>query len=167
MLTEINNLAPFIEDNYREINVREYARLKKISPPHASKILKNLTKQKLLKFREERRNFLFKANRESKILLEITKIYWELKLEKLIFLLNEKTYANTITLFGSLSKLENTPKSDIDIAIFGREKEINLKKLEKEYKRKIQLFFFENIDKTPKNLKLAILNGHRLKGTLT
>jgi hypothetical protein len=32
MLNIIDNLRPFIEDNYRLINVREYARTQKVSP---------------------------------------------------------------------------------------------------------------------------------------
>ena len=164
MLADINKLEPFFEDNYREINVREYARLMKISPPHSSKILKELEKENLLKFREERRNFLFKANRESKFLKELSKIYWELKLKELTKYLQEKTYANTIVLFGSLSKLENTNGSDIDIVILGNEKVLDLKLFERRYGREIQIFFFENINKIPKNLKLSIVNGHKLKG---
>ena len=48
MLNIINNLKPFIEDSYRRINVREYSRLMKISPPTASKTLFELSKEGLL-----------------------------------------------------------------------------------------------------------------------
>ena len=48
MLNIINNLKPFFEDCYGRINVREYARIIKISPPTASKILLELNKEGLL-----------------------------------------------------------------------------------------------------------------------
>ena len=56
MLKIIYILKPFFEDNYRRINVREYARLQKISPPTASKILEQMHKEKLLKKETERLN---------------------------------------------------------------------------------------------------------------
>jgi len=45
MLNIINSLMPFFEDCYRRINVREYSRLRKSSPPTASKILFELNKE--------------------------------------------------------------------------------------------------------------------------
>jgi len=54
MLKIINNLKPFIEDNYREINVREYARLNKISPPTASKLLNYYKTQEILRKKEDK-----------------------------------------------------------------------------------------------------------------
>src|SRR3989344_3325281 len=39
MLEIFNSLEPFFKENYRRINVREYARIQKISPPSASKYL--------------------------------------------------------------------------------------------------------------------------------
>ena len=58
MLNIINNLRPFIEDCYRRINVREYARLTKISPPTASKILSEFNQEGLLSI-EKDRNYIF------------------------------------------------------------------------------------------------------------
>ena len=54
MLNIINDLDCFFEDCYRRVNVREYARIKGISPPTASKILTNYQKEGLL-FKEEYR----------------------------------------------------------------------------------------------------------------
>ena len=44
MLKIFNELKPFFEDVYREISVREYAKLTKVSPPTASTILKKYEK---------------------------------------------------------------------------------------------------------------------------
>ena len=57
MLTIFNNLKPFFEDNYRRISVREYARIIKISPPSASKLLNNLEKEGLLT--KEKKNYTY------------------------------------------------------------------------------------------------------------
>ena len=43
MLEIFNTLAYFFEDNYVKISVREFAKFKKISPPHASKLLNFFT----------------------------------------------------------------------------------------------------------------------------
>lgn len=48
MLKIINDLTPFFEDCYREISVREYARIMSISPPTASKLLSYYCSEKLL-----------------------------------------------------------------------------------------------------------------------
>ena len=53
MLEIINNLAPFFEDCYRRISVREYSKIIKVSPPTASKILMEYYKEGLLKRQEE------------------------------------------------------------------------------------------------------------------
>lgn len=55
MLKIFNNLEPFFENNYKRINVREYARLKKISPPTASKLLSELQKEDLLEREDEKK----------------------------------------------------------------------------------------------------------------
>ncbi len=42
MLKIINNLKPFIEDNYRRISVREYARIQKISDVKSDELLNSI-----------------------------------------------------------------------------------------------------------------------------
>jgi|SRR3989344_5889735 len=164
MLDIINKLSPFVEDCYREISVREYSREMKISPPTSSKILKNLEKEKLLLKRPDRKNLLFRVNRESTILRDLSRIYWKKKLNKLlIFLKNETAYIGVI-LFGSLSKLETTKSSDIDLMIFGSEKKLDLREFEKELKRPIQFFFEDSINKIPINLRMNVIRGYLIEG---
>ncbi len=168
MLKEINKLFPFFEDCYREINVREYSRLVEISPPSASIFLKNLEFQGLLKSKLERRNLLFQINSESILMRDLSRIYWNQKLQELVSFLEKGTFCSSIVLFGSLSKLEVTKESDIDIAIFGvRQKDLDLSILEKKLGRKIQLFFFESLEKVNKQLKTNIINGYLLRGYLS
>jgi len=168
MLEIINNLKPFMEDNYLELGVREYSRILKLSPPTASKILKGFEKENLLKKREERGYLLFRANKESYVLKELSIIYWKEKLIDLTEYLESEAYSPTIVLFGSLSKLEASKESDIDLAIFTKiKKEIKLNEFEKKFGREIQLFIFKSLsDIKNKELKNNILNGNRLKGRL-
>jgi predicted nucleotidyltransferase len=165
MLDIINNLKPFIEDCYRRINVREYSRLMKVSPPTASKILSEFNKEELLIIEKDRNYIFYYANKNNKIFTDLSRIYWNLRLDNLVDFLNKNLTNPAIILFGSLSKAETKKDSDIDICIIGHKKELNIKDFEDSLKRKIQLFFFSSIEDI-KNKELAnnIINGYILKG---
>ena len=167
MLNIINNLKPFIEDCYRRINVREYSRLMKISPPTASKILFELNKEELLLIEKDRNYIFYYANKNNKIFIDLSRIYWNLRLGNLVNFLNKTLINPTIILFGSLSKAETKNDSDIDIGIIGHKKELDIKNFENNLRRKIQLFFFSSIEDI-KNKELAnnIINGYLLEGRL-
>ena len=167
MLKLFNDLRPFIEDCYREIGIREYSRIIKITPPTASRILKNFESEKILKKRWDRRYLLFRANRQSEILKELSRLYWRQALNELFNFINLKFYNPTIVLFGSLSKLEAKKDSDIDLAILTNlKKKINLEKYEKLFQRSIQLFTFKSLNKLNKELRINILNGYLIQGEL-
>ncbi len=168
MLKIIDNLHPFIEDCYKEVGVREYSRIIKTTPPTASKILKEFELEGLLKKRVDKGYLLFRANRESSVLRDLSKIYWKQKLEKVIEYINSQFYEPTIILFGSLTKLETKKDSDIDLVIFTEiKKDINLEKFEKDLRRKIQLFRFKSIsDINSKELKTNILNNYIIQGVI-
>ncbi len=167
MLEIINNLKPFFEDCYRRISVREYSKLAGVSPPTASKILSNLNKEELLSMEKYRNYIFYYANKNNKIFTELSRIYWKIKLEKLIDFLNKNLANPMIILFGSLSKAEAKSDSDIDICIIGYKKGFNLNNFEKNLKRKIQLFFFNSIKEIKsEELLNNIINGYLLKGRL-
>jgi len=167
MLNIIYSLEPFIEDCYREIGVREYARIIKITAPTASKKLKEFEAEGLLKKRLDRGYLLFRANRESDILRDISRIYWRQKLQKFIEYLNLKFHNPIIILFGSLIKLETKKDSDIDLVVLTNiNKKLNLADYEKLYKREIQLFTFKSLREINKELKNNILNGFIIQGEL-
>lgn len=139
-----------------------------MTPPTASKLLKEFEKEDLLKSKLDKGYLLFRANRENKILKDFSRIYWKIKLEKLVEKINEIYQVPTIILFGSLSKLEAKEDSDIDLAIISKiSKDSNIEKLEKVYSRKIQLFNFKSFDKINKELKNNIINGYILQGELS
>lgn len=167
MLNIINSLKPFFEDCYRRINVREYSRLMKISPPTASKILSRLNKEKLLLIEKDRNYIFYYANKNDRIFIDLSRIYWKVKLDVLIHFIDENLTNPTIILFGSLSKAETKNDSDIDLCILGHKKELNLKNFENILKREVQLFFFSSIEDI-KNKELAnnIINGYTLNGRL-
>ena len=168
MLTIFNRLKPFFEDCYRRINVREYARIINVSPPTASKILKEFNEKGLLKREDDRIYINYYANKESELFIDLSRIYWKIKLKEsgLLDFLEEELLSPVIILFGSLSKAEVNAGSDIDLAVFSpSKKEIFPEKYEKILKRKIQLFVFDKIESIKnKSLKKNILNGYKLRG---
>jgi len=166
MLKEIYKLKPFFEDNYLELGVREYARLVKTTPPTASKILKNFESQGFLKKKSFKKNLLFRANKESKILKDLSRIYWSMKLNDLINFIENGFHPSLIILFGSLTNLEINKNSDIDIAIISKfNPKMDFSRFEKKLKKEIQLFRFDSIEKINKELRNSILNGYVLRGS--
>lgn len=163
MLEIINNLQPFFENCYIRIGIREYSRYMNISPPTASSLLKNYEKEKLLTKERDRNYILFTANRESKYFIMLSRIYWQKRLDRITKLV-EQALPDAVVLFGSLSKAEVKPDSDIDIAIFAADK-IDFKKTEDG--REIQIFWFRSFAEIKnKHLKNNIINGHMLSGRL-
>jgi len=168
MLKIINELGVFFEDCYKEFSVREYSRIMKISPPTASKILKNYEKEGFLVKREDRGYLFFKTNKENSLIRDFSRIYWKIKFEKsdLIEFFEKELINTVVILFGSLSNTEATLDSDIDIAIFSvTKKQLNLEKYEKIFKREIQIFRFDKLSSVKnKELLNNILNGYKLTG---
>lgn len=167
MLKIINTLRLFFEDCYRRINVREYSRVMRISAPTASKILFEMNKGGLLKMEKDRNYIFFYANKENRDFVELLRIYWRGKLREVIDYLEKDITSPTIILFGSVAKAETREDSDIDIAVFGHKKNLDLSTFEKRLKRKIQIFWFSSIKKVNnKELVNNIINGHILSGRL-
>lgn len=167
MLEIIYNLSPFFEDCYRRISVREYSRLVKISPPTASKLLEKYYRLDLLRKEKDRNYIFFYANKESKIFIELSRLYWRLSLKSLLSYLDKNLINPTIILFGSLAKAEAKNDSDIDLAVISRKKELDFTNFEKKFKRKIQIFWFDSIKKIGnKDLAKNIINGYLLEGRL-
>ena len=166
MLKIFNDLKPFFENNYKRINVREYSRIRGISPPSASKLLNELEKETLLNKEKERNYIFYSANKESKLFLELSKTYIFLKFQeiKLIDYFEKELINPHVVLFGSFSKAEINENSDIDLAIFASSKKsIDLNEFEKKLKRKIQLFIFtDQNDIKNRDLMKSIFNGFNL-----
>src|SRR3989338_2318883 len=137
MLKIIEELSPFFEDCYRRINVREYAKLMSISPPTASKTLDSYYSENLL-LKEKFRNYImFYANKDSSHFIDLSRLYWSIKLKELMDIMEKSLAAPAIVLFGSLSKAETKQDSDIDLAVFAHKKDLDIESFEKKLKRKI------------------------------
>ena len=171
MFKKLNIIKIFLEEPGREFNVREIARILKISPATASKDLGNFVKHGLLKLRKERIFHLYRANTENDYYKDF-KIFYNIKKIKdsgLIDALNEYYLKPAIVLFGSASKGEDTETSDIDLVIVSEKtKEFpKLKKFEQKIRKKIQLFRVKNIKGLRnKHLVNNVLNGIVLQGRL-
>jgi len=168
MLKIINDLKPFFEDCYRRINIRGYAKIMGISPPTASKLLASYHNDKMLLRTTYKNLILFYANKENSNFIDLSRIYWRDKLNNLISYMEKEVTCPVIILFGSVSKAEAKHDSDVDLAIFGQKKDLEIKKFEKKLNRDIQLFWFRTMkDIQNKNLANNIVNGYILRGRLS
>ncbi len=167
MLKILNTLSTFFEDTTTEIAIREFARLKKISPATAATKLKTFEKEGMLQSRKDRGYILFSANTDNKQFKGLSIIYWEEKLAPLVEKINTFYAYPQIILFGSIQKVENVKQSDIDIAIISpNTKEFpSLRLFETKLKRTIQIFNLKDL-KSCRNEKLLnnILNGKVIEG---
>lgn len=166
MLHIIDNLQPFFKDCYKRIGVREYARLKKLSPPTASKLLSYYHKEGLLKKEQDRQYHYYYADKDSRFFRKLSVIYWQIYFKDLLEHIEHNSTEPVIVLFGSFAKAEVHPESDIDLAVFTPKQEIAIQKFEKKLKRNIQLFLFRDLDDVKdRNLLRSILNGEKLRGS--
>lgn len=167
MLEIFNDLKPFFEDCYRNISIREYARLTKISPPTASKLLKKFYKEGLLTKEPKLGYIMFQANRDEKKFIELSRFYWYHRIEEsgLLEELEKELFLPCIILFGSLSKAETTKNSDMDLAVIAPTKELELKNYEKKIGRKIHIIQAPNFNELKSSeLRNNILNGYVILG---
>lgn len=111
---------------------------------------------------------IYMASTGSKLFKEYKMIYnlSSLLESGIIRFIEEKLTPNSIVLFGSYSRGEDTEDSDIDLFVECDKEDINLNKFEKKLNRKIQLHFKKNFVQYPKELKNNIINGIVIRGFL-
>ncbi len=147
----------------RRFHVREISRLIESSAPAVSKALKILENEEFVSIKK---GFLHEilANRTEKFIVE-KKLSNLKKIQDsgLWDYLKKEIPLTTIVLFGSYARGEDTEKSDIDIAVLGKEQTLNLKKYSEKLNRPINLEFI-NLRKISKELRNNILNGTVLAG---
>jgi len=171
MFKEINILRLFFEESTREFNVREIARILKISPAAASYKLKALANKSLLRERKERMLILYKANLESE-LYQDSKVFYNVRKIKesgLIKELNKFYLKPTIILFGSITFGLDTETSDIDLLIISEKKKefTQRSKFEKKLNRPIQILIVKEVKELKnKHLISNIINGIVLQGKI-
>ena len=163
MLDLINNNTwiYFVKNPSSRIHIREISRRIKISPPSVLNQTKKLIKKGLLVSEKQGKNVVISSNYENELFIEKKK--WT----NLFLLLDSgivdklNCINNTVILFGSYSKGEDTERSDIDIAI-DKKPNINLEEYEDKLERKIQFHIIER--KMQDNLKENIRQGILLGG---
>ncbi|MBI2547946.1 nucleotidyltransferase domain-containing protein [Candidatus Woesearchaeota archaeon] len=171
MFNKINILKLFFEEPTREFNVREVARIVKISPATASKELKGLVKKRMLHERKERMLNLYKADLESDACRDL-KIYYnicKMKSSNLIESLNNFYLKPVIILFGSCASGTDTETSDFDLLVISEKtKEFpDIKSYEKKLNRKLQLFVVRDVkDLKNEHLINNVLNGMSVQGKI-
>ena len=111
---------------------------------------------------------IYKANRDNKNFKKYKTIYniSSILESKLVGFIEEKLMPKSIVLFGSYQRGEDTEKSDIDLFIECKKKELDLNPFEKKLKRKVEVHFKENFTSYPDELKNNIINGMVLSGFL-
>ena len=158
----------FAENPSKSFHVRELSREVVLATTSVNLHLKELKKEKLIMREDYGLYPSYKANINNDNFRFYKKMYnlISLKESNLIDELENKLFPTAIILFGSYMKGEDLETSDIDLFLIAKEKEIDLKKYEKQLKRKIQLFFCTDINKMPPEFKNNILNGVVLQGFL-
>lgn len=160
MLKIFYKLAPFFEDCYREISIREYSRIVKVSPPTASKELNSFFKEGVLLKEEKRRFIFYNANRNSHLFKDLAVAYWRNELYNLFKDYQEDFLYKNIILFGSIARQENTVDSDVDLFVDMNKKEFDFSRVEKKLNRQIQLHFKDSLKN--KYLKRNIDKGVKI-----
>jgi len=84
------------------------------------------------------------------------------------YLVKSFNFPETIVLFGSYARGEDTEKSDIDILVITQNKEslMELKELENKLNRKINIHILKSIKNSKEEFKNSIANGIVLYGHL-
>jgi len=169
MFKELNVLKIFFEEPTKEFNVREIARILKISPTTISKELKHLAKKGVLKEKKERIYNFYSSNLDDELYKDMKVFYniRKIKDSKLLEGLNRFYLKPTVVFFGSGAFGLDTEESDFDLLIISEKKQEfpELKKFEEKINRRIQLFLVKDI-KDLKNPHLInnVLNGIVLQG---
>ncbi len=169
MLEIFYDLKPFFTDCYARISVRQYAKIRGISPPSASKVLQSYFREGILSREEDRRYLFFSANRENALFVDLSRAYWRQVFSKtgLLDAIAHTFRLPVVVLFGSYSKAEVTPQSDVDVAIFSPSRaHIDLSSFEKKLGHRVQVFSYRGLDdlKGTPELLHNILSGYILLG---
>jgi len=152
-----------------DLSQRDISKALNVSPTAVSNSLKKLEEENMLKITKRKNINFISFNRDNKRAIQLKKslnlsyIY----ISGLADFLEETLAGSTIVLFGSYSKGEDTIKSDIDLAVIGRNyKNLNLEKFEQKLFRKINLNFYKSWKEIHKHLKNNILNGIVICGSV-
>lgn len=148
--------------------LREISRTINLAPKSVMQYLDQLIKQDLIIKKTIHNYPVYYANRDNNYYKFLKKLNTVRRLEEsgLLNHISNQCTPETIILFGSASRGEDTIESDIDLYIKSQGKSFSLTKYEKQLNRKINLFFEDNFEKLSQELKNNIVNGIKLRGYL-
>jgi predicted nucleotidyltransferase len=160
-------LTLFFEDQNAVLYPREIARRTKLNPNTVLTRLREYERLKLLNLKKTRVITEVRVNRES-VMFSNAKRIWNLNAvlsSGIVDFINEEYNApEAIILFGSFSRGEDLPRSDIDIAVVtSKNIRITSERFEKLLKHPIQVV---EVHKPKKELLTNLANGIVLKGYL-
>lgn len=160
-------LKQFLENPTKKHQIREISRKINLATTSVKKHIEKLIQQNLI-FEKKDIFKYYQANFDKEEFRFYKKINSMIMIRDsgLLEYLENQTSAEVIILFGSCAKGEDTQESDLDLYVQAPSKNLNLKKFEKKINKKIQLFFYEDINQVPKELRNNILNGIKLAGYL-
>ena len=161
-------LQLFFDQPTKLFQLREISRIAKIGLPSAISHVKKLEKYGFVKKEKKSTYESYTANRDADKyrLYKKNDIVLRLNESGFIEYIMNNTTPNAIMLFGSASRGEDTEASDVDIFVLAKEEKLDLKKFEKSLKRRINIYFEDNIKNLSKELLNNISNGIKLYGYL-
>jgi predicted nucleotidyltransferase len=159
-------LQQFFKFPLSELQLREISRNIKLSLPSVKNYLVELEKEGfILKKRNRVQGYpIYIANRDYQTFLFYKKIDTLERINDLKNDLYDEFLPESIILFGSASRGEDTEESDVDIFIGCKQGKFDLSKYEQKINRKINLFFEPNFKRLSNELRNNLLNGITLKG---
>lgn len=164
-------LKLFFEEPTKQWHFKEIKSIIRISDNKISRWLKEFIKMKIIiKIKPKNKMPYYVSNYQNTNYQNIKKLYAINKFNKSGFL-NHLSNLNVkaIILFGSFSRWDWYKDSDIDLFIYGDDKDLEKSKYEKILNHPIQLFSFKNkseLKKIPKELLNNIIQGNLIQGNL-
>lgn len=139
-------LRAFLDEPGREIHVRDAAKVSKVSPGSAKKYLDTFYKENLLLRRKHANLLLYRGNLENPAFRQMKVAHSIQNLLKcgLVDYLVSNLSPSSITLFGSIARGEDDAKSDVDLFIIAKRREVDLTKFERKLNRKINLITYDS-----------------------
>lgn len=165
-------LSVFFDNPSKKFNLKEISILLNLAHTSVKNELNFLIKQTLLftdfESRGKRKFPYYFANSSNENFIKFKQLY-NLSLlynSGIIEYLKNKTMPNSILLFGSFFRGEDSENSDIDLFIESEIINLDLRKFEKKLKRKINLTFNPNINNLKKTFLNNLINGIVLYGSI-
>jgi len=137
----INVLIFFLDNPTLEIHIKGVSRRLKVSPATAKRFCDLYSDKKILISEKKSNSIFFKLNNSDKYVIELKKIYVITKIKDNWKDLSDENI-KSVAVYGSSVSGEYSEKSDIDLLVLSRKKEVNtsfILKFQKKMKKEINL----------------------------